>query len=302
MAETDKKLAPAEIGAPSQGDQTGAAKSVNTRRAYAADWKHFSAWCRRQNLSPLLPDAKIVGLYITACASGMLTAMDKDDRKPNAVSTIERRLSSLAWNFSQRGQVLDRNDPDIVTVMSGLRDTDARRPVQKEVVTPEDILAMLSTLERGTLRGIRDRAMLLIGFHGGLRRSQIVGLDAQKGQTEDGCGWVQILDTGLLITVRGKGGWHDVEIARGASDTSCPVKALEVWLTFAKIAHGPLFRRVTGKGKSVGADRLNGQEVARLVKRTALAAGVRGNLSEDQRAFRFSGRSLRARRSSSTGV
>jgi integrase len=302
MVETEKKLTPAEIGAPSQGDPARAAKSVNTRRAYAADWKHFSAWCRRQNLSPLLPDGKIVGLYITACASGTLTAIGKDDRKPNAVSTIERRLSSLAWNFSQRGQALDRNDRDIATVMSGFRDTHARRPVQKEVVTPEDILAMLSTLERGTLRGIRDRAMLLIGFHGGLRRSQIVGLDVQKGQTEDGCGWVQILDTGLLITVRGKGGWHDVEIARGASDTSCPVKALEVWLTFAKIAHGPLFRRVTGKGKSVGADRLNGQEVARLVKRTALAAGVRGNLSEDQRAFRFSGRSLRARRSSSNEV
>lgn len=47
-----------------------AASSANTRKAYASDWKHFTAWCRRQNLSPLLPDPEIVGLYITACASG----------------------------------------------------------------------------------------------------------------------------------------------------------------------------------------------------------------------------------------
>ena len=47
-----------------------AASSANTRRAYAADWKHFTAWCRRQNLSPLPPDPQVVGLYITACASG----------------------------------------------------------------------------------------------------------------------------------------------------------------------------------------------------------------------------------------
>ncbi|MBN9052184.1 MAG: integrase, partial [Rhizobiales bacterium] len=47
-----------------------AASSANTRKAYASDWKHFSAWCRRQNLSPLPPDPHVVGLYITACASG----------------------------------------------------------------------------------------------------------------------------------------------------------------------------------------------------------------------------------------
>ena len=62
-----------------------------------------------------------------------------------------------------------------------------------------------------------------------------------------------------------------------------------------RITHGPLFRRVTGQGKSVGADRLNDQEVMRLVKRTALAAGVRGDLTERERALKFSG-SVAARR------
>ncbi len=75
-----------------------AASSPNTRRAYACDWKHFAAWCRRSNLAPLPPHPQTVGLYITACASGSA----ERGAKPNSVSTIERRLSSLSWNYAQR--------------------------------------------------------------------------------------------------------------------------------------------------------------------------------------------------------
>lgn len=80
-----------------------AASSANTRKAYAADWKHFSAWCRRSNLAPA-PHPQTIGLYITACASG--TA--ERGAKANSVSTIERRLSSLSWNYAERGLSLDR--------------------------------------------------------------------------------------------------------------------------------------------------------------------------------------------------
>jgi integrase len=279
-------------------DNGEAASSINTRRAYAADWKHFSAWCRRQNAPPLPPEPQIVGLYIAACASGAATG----SRKPNSVSTIERRLSSLTWNYAQRGQALDRKDRHIATVMAGIRDTHAKPQVQREAVTPEDIMAMLETLDRGSLRGIRDRAMLLIGFSGGLRRSEIAGLDAGPGQTKDGRGWVKILDKGILLTLRGKTGEREIEIGRGSSDATCPVVALETWLTFARITHGPLFRRVTGQGKSVGMDRLNDQEVARLIKRTALAAGVRNDLSDAKRALKFSSHSSGAGLASSAEV
>lgn len=275
-----------------------AASSANTRRAYAADWKHFCAWCRRQHLDPMPPDPQTVGLYITACASGKVTG----DKKPNAVSTIERRLSSLTWNFSQRGQPLDRKDRHIAIVLAGIRNSHASPPRQKEAILPEDLIAMLETLDRGTLRGLRDRAMLLLGFAGGLRRSEIVGLDCGRDQTEDGRGWIEILDKGILVTLRGKTGWREVEIGRGSSDATCPVVALQTWLKLARIAHGPLFRRVTGQGKAVGSERLNDQEVARLVKRAALAAGVRGDLSEGERATKFSGHSLRAGLASSAEV
>ena len=275
-----------------------AASSANTRRAYASDWKHFSAWCRRQNLSPLPPDPETVGLYITACASGA----SERGAKSNSVSTIERRLAAIGWNCTQRGIVLDRKDRAIATVMAGIRNTHAAPPRQKEALLPEDLIAMLETLDRGTLRGLRDRAMLLIGFAGGLRRSEITGLDLGRDQTEDGRGWIEILDKGLLINLRGKTGWREVEVGRGSSDATCPVTAVETWIRFAKLAKGPLFRRVTGKGKNVGPDRLNDQEVARLVKKTALAAGVRGDLSEADRENLFGGHSLRAGLASSAEV
>jgi integrase len=125
------------------------------------------------------------------------------------------------------------------------------------------------------LRGLRDRAILLIGFAGGLRRSEITGLDCGPGHTEDGAGWIEFLDQGVLIRVRGKTGWREVEIGRGSSELTCPVVALETWLKLGRIAHGPLFRGIARGGKA-GADRLTDRHVARLVKRTALAAGVRG--------------------------
>jgi hypothetical protein len=94
-----------------------AASSANTRRAYAADWKHFAAWCRRSNMFPLPPDPQVVGLYVTACASG--TA--ERGTKPNTVSTIERRLSAIGWNHAQHGEKLDRKDRAIAPVLAGIR-------------------------------------------------------------------------------------------------------------------------------------------------------------------------------------
>ncbi|GAA4159753.1 hypothetical protein GCM10023069_03420 [Shinella granuli] len=208
-----------------------AASSANTRRAYASDWKHFAAWCRRQDLSPLPPDPQVVGLYITACASGTASGSALGSTvgtptrggKPNSVSTIERRLAAIGWNCSQRGMPLDRKDRAIATVMAGIRNKHAAAPPrQKEAILPEDLIAMLETLDRSALRGLRARAMLLIGFAGGLRRAEVTGLDLGRDQTDDSSGWIEILDKGLLLTLRGKTGWREVEIGRGSSDATCP--------------------------------------------------------------------------------
>ena len=274
-------------------DYAKASSSDNTRKAYAADWRHYTGWARRHGLAALPPDPQVIGLYIAACASGAAGP------KPCLAPTIERRLSALMWNFAQRGETFDRSDRHVATVLAGVRRTHGRPPEQKEAVLPADLMAMIATLDLSDLRGLRDRAILLVGFAGGLRRSEIVGLDCRP---EDGLtgGWIEVFDDGLLLTLRGKTGWREVEIGRGSSDASCPVAALETWLKFGRISVGPLFRRVVG-GK-VGADRLADKHVARLVKRTALAAGVRGDLAEGERERKFSGHSLRAGLASSAEV
>ena len=133
-------------------DYARAAASPNTNRAYAADWRHYCAWARRQNLLALPPDPQVLGLYIAACASGAA------DPKPCSVGTIERRLSALMWNFAQRGETFDRKDRHVATVLAGVRRTHRRPPVQKEAILPEHLLAMIATLALEDLRGLRDRA------------------------------------------------------------------------------------------------------------------------------------------------
>jgi integrase len=271
-------------------DYARGAKAKNTYRAYAADWRHFTLWCARHGAVPLPPEPQTIGLYLAACVSEAPTGPGGQGL---SVRTIERRLSALAWHCNQRSMPFLRTDRHIAEAMAGIRRRYARPPKQKEAILADELCAMLATLDHD-LRGLRDRGMLLIGFAGGLRRSEIVGLDCGQGQTEDGCGWVEVEKRGVLITLSGRTRRREVVIGRGASEATCPAAALERWLGFSKIHHGPLFRRVTKNGANVAADRLNDKHVARLVQRCALAAGLRRELTEGERKLIFSGDSLRA--------
>ena len=219
------------------------AQADNTRRAYAADWKMFASWLRRQGLSETPPDPEAVGLY--------LAAQVERGGAELSVATLERRLSGIAWRYRQLGQPLDIRDRHIATVLAGIRRRHARPPLQKAAVFADELLAMLATLDMD-LRGLRDRAILAIGFAGGLRRSEIVGLDCGADETEDGSGWVEIFPEGALLTIRGKTGWREVEIGRGARSDTCPVALLETWLRLGRIARGPLFRAV--RARTAGSD------------------------------------------------
>ena len=276
-------------------DYARQATAENTNAAYKADWAHFSSWCRRQGADPLPPSPKLLGLYIANCAS-------PDDGTPAlSVSTIERRLSGLTWHYQQRGIALDRKDRHIATVLAGIKRKHARPPVQKEAVLAEDILAMIATLSFG-LRDLRDRAILLVGYAGGLRRSEIVSLDFGRDDTEDGTGWIKIADQGLILTFHSKTGWREVEIGRGSSDQTCPVHALEQYLHYSRIDFGPLFQRVSRDDRKATGDRLSDKHVARLIKKTVLAAGIRGDLPQAERLKLFSGHSLRAGLATSANV
>ncbi|MFV1530337.1 MULTISPECIES: tyrosine-type recombinase/integrase, partial [unclassified Phaeobacter] len=209
--------------------------------------------------------------------------------------------SGLSWNYTQRGFTLDRKDRHIATVLAGIKRKHARPAVQKEAILPEDILSMVATLPHD-LRGLRDRAILLIGYAGGLRRSEIVSLDAHKDDTPDSGGWIEVLDGGALLTLNAKTGWREVEIGRGSSDQTCPVRALEQWLHFAKINFEPVFVRTSRDGKRALENRLSDKHVARLIKTTVLKSNVRSDLPKAKRLAMFSGHSLRAGLASSAEV
>lgn len=257
----------------------------NTRKAYAADWAHFTRWCRMQGEAPLPPTPDLIVRYVTALAA---------PAHPLSLATIERRLSGLVWNFAQRGITLDRGDPAIAAALTGIRRALGRPPARKAAIREDEIRAMVGTLPYD-LRGMRDRAILLIGHSAGLRRSQIVGLDLGRGDTADGRGWVEITPPGILLRLTAGTGAQEIEIPRQATKPACPVDTLERWLRFAQIASGPVFRRTARNGKRVMPGRLNDRHVARLIKKTVLAAGIRADLPEAERLALFSGQSLRAR-------
>lgn len=276
-------------------DYAAASTAENTNKAYAADWKHFARWCRLKGTDPLPPSPEIIGLYLTDLAA------PTTDTPALSATTIDRRLSGLAWNYAQRGYRLDRRNRHIATVLAGIKRKHARPPVHKEAIGPDDILAMVTTLPYD-LRGLRDRAILLIGYAGGLRRSEIVSLDVGKDDTPESGGWIEILDGGVLLMLNAKTGWREVEIGRGSSDQTCPVHALEQWLHFAKIDFGPAFVRTSRDGKRALENRLNDKHVARLIKQTVLKSGIRADLPEKDRLALFSGHSLRAGLASSAEV
>jgi site-specific recombinase XerD len=243
-------------------------KSANTRRAYKSDWEHFSSWCEEKGLTPLPAGPKTVTLYLSDLA-GM-------GRK---ASTIGRHLTAISQAHEAAGQDNPLHSSLVKYTMQGIKRTLGTAPGQKKAAVTDDIRAMVDSLPDNLL-GIRDKAIILLGFAGAFRRSELVGLNVED---------IEFHTQGMTVTLRHsktdqEGEGYRKGIPYGKSKT-CPVLALKTWLDASGINEGPIFRGMNRHGQ-VLPGRLTDQVIAKVVKRTAEAAGL------DPK--KYAGHSLRA--------
>lgn len=235
-----------------------AAKAENSRRAYRSDWRLFEAWCRSHGLVCLPAAPETVALYMTDLAA---------DHKP---ASLQRKLTSITKAHQAAGFPTPASMQHAVVseTLKGIRRSLGTAQPGKEPLLTAEILQILDALDDG-LRNCRDRALLLVGFAGGFRRSELVALDVgDVSETADG----------LVIRVRrsktdpeAKG--TTVALPYGSTTATCPVRSYRAWISAAGIASGPVFRSVDRHGR-VGQHRMNAGSVARLIKRAAGAAGL----------------------------
>ena len=143
-----------------------AAKSENTRRAYRSDWAHFVSWCQDKALAPLPADPAGLILYLTELAGQA------------KVSTLTRRLSAISQAHQLAGHATPTHDARVRTVMAGIRRTRGTAPQTKRPVLVAELKVILDSLP-SSLLGVRDRALLLVGWSGAFRRSELVAVDVE---------------------------------------------------------------------------------------------------------------------------
>ena len=254
----------AERNTYAASDLMQAAYPVSTMKAYHADFGHFSAWCECRNLAFLPPDEKTVGEYL-ADQTGVVK-----------LTTLKRRVSSISYYCRQSGFLLNARSPWIRDVLRGIARTTNSKATQAAAFTPEHIKAMVLA-QPPTLRGKRDKALILVGFCGAFRRSEIIGLDIEHISTSES--GMSLLIPRSKNDQKGQGAF--VHIARGLSPEFCPVVALQDWIEAAAISHGPLFRKVTRWGV-VNEARMCGDAAGRIIKCAAKA--IRMAVPDGERA------------------
>ena len=294
------------------------AKAKNTIRAYTSDWKDFTDWCKLQRRESLAATPETVALYITHLARGLKTSTIQ--RRISSISQAhaaagyddsptKTALVRATWQGIRRSKGVAAQGkapvlmPDLRAMMEHLpkeaadvkkqaKETKTQEGASLAYSAPEKLKLPQDEKEAGTELGeneeprdrliaCRDRALLLLGFAGAMRRSELVGLDvADVVETADG----------LVVTIRRsktdqEGQGRKIGIPYGSKLATCPVRSLRAWRARAKIKEGSLFRQVNRHGK-VLEGRLGDRTVALVVKRAVAATGVD--------AASYAGHSLRA--------
>jgi integrase len=247
-----------------------ASRASSTRRAYAHDWQDFQTWCHSHSLIPLPAAPESVILYAT----------DLTKNQKKKLNTLQRRLAAISQLHQEAGFPSPTQTWALKQFLAGLRRELGVAPERKRPLLAEDLREILLDLP-DTRLGKRDRALLLLGFTGAFRRSELVALDVTDlEETKDG----------LVITIRKsktdqEGQGRRLGLPPGTEPTSCPLWALETWRAAAGIETGALFR-VMNRHDQVLPKRLSGEGVGIVVKRYVEGLGFDPS--------QFAGHSLRA--------
>lgn len=266
LAKTDRRRGIALVARAN--DYIADSVADNTKRGYASDFRQFSAWCELAGFKPLPAAPTTVAAYFSAMADA--------GKKP---STIDRARAAIKMAHETAGAADPTGHKSVKLTLRGIRRTFGTAKAKKSPILASDVRAMVSGLPEG-LGGVRDRALILVGFAGAFRRSEVAGLSIENIEhTAEG---LKVLLTKSKTDQEGQGRY--VGIKRGSNPATCPVRALEAWTVAASITSGPIFRRVDRHGNIKEA--ITPQTVALVVKRAATAVGLD--------PAKYSGHSLRA--------
>jgi site-specific recombinase XerD len=247
-----------------------ASRAAATWRAYESDWKVFQRWCEAVDCVPLPATPHTVALFLAAEAT-----------LGRAPPTLGRRLAAIRLMHVGARLASPHDAIEVDEVLRGIRRTFKRPSAQKSPAVDEEIKRMVDAVEPQTLRGLRDRALLLLGFAGAFRRSELVALDADHlTQRDEG---LSVLIASSKTDQEGLG--QVVAIPRVSGSSYCPVRAVLDWMIVAGIQSGPVFRRLY-RGDAVGKTRLSPQSVALIIKDLAGKVGLDPT--------RYAGHSLRS--------
>jgi site-specific recombinase XerD len=244
--------------------------ATNTRRSYLSDLASWLAFCERHRIDPLAAEPADVRRYLTQL--GAVGGRKGAKLKPK---TAQRHLAAIAAAHRAAGHDFDTQHPIIKRTMNGILRTYGARQEGARALRAGDIEAICKTFSFDP-RSIRNKAIILLGFAGGFRRSEIVALDV---------GDLAFEDKVLRITLRRsktdqKGEGRTIVIMPGEKPETCAVAAVLTWLNKAEIEHegdNPLFRPVGRSG--VESTRLSDKTVDRIVKLAARGAGLKESYS-----------------------
>ena len=241
-------------------DNIRSSKSVNTIRAYKSDFNHFADFCKKNNLKPLPADPKIVSFYITHLSLN------------SKVSTLKRRLASISVIHKLKGHYIDIKHPLIIENLMGIQRKKGVFQKSKNPILVNELRQIINIIEKNStneLKKNRDKALILIGFSGGFRRSELVNIDLDDIEfTKEGA---KIFIKRSKTDQSGEGMIKAIPYFKEKS--FCPVIFLKQWIEISKIQKGLIFN-------------ISDKMVALLIKRYLSKAGFDSK--------KYSGHSLRS--------